>query len=232
MLVTARVWQRGGGDPNAAMWVCLLAAPAAVLGGRVYAVAADSLRHATPTAFNLTHGGMAYYGVLAGGFAAIVVQARARSWPVGTFLDCAAVGLGLGQAIGRFGDWFAQASIGTPTSVPWALRVDPAFRPVGLADQATYHPAFLYEAAWDLIVVVLLMWLWPVLTTRFRPGCVAASYVALYSAGRIVVEAVRSDPSAIVAGLRINQLVGMFAIASALLLLASLDRRRPPSRRR
>jgi prolipoprotein diacylglyceryl transferase len=226
MLITARIWQKGGGDPIAAIWVCILAAPAALIGARVYSVMTDTLRGAGSSPLDFTHGGLGLYGAVAGGVCALVVQLRARRWPVGTFLDCTVLGLCLGQAIGRFGNWFNQELYGTASNLPWALHVDPAYRPVDQPDQATYHPVFLYEALWDVTVFFLLLRLWPILTRRFRPGGVAAAYLALYSVGRIVVEAFRGDPALMVAGLRINQLIGLFGIATALLVLAVLDRRR------
>jgi prolipoprotein diacylglyceryl transferase len=228
MLLTARIWERGGGDAVDAMWACLLAAPMALVGARLYSAATDALRGSPSPAFDFSQGGLGIYGAILAGMAALVVIARSRQWPVGTFLDCAVPGLALGQAIGRLGNWFNQELYGSPTSLPWGLAVDEPYRPLGMLDEPTFHPAFLYEAMWDVTVCGLLLLLWPRLWERFRPGAVAATYVALYGAGRLAIEVVRIDETPTLAGIRLNQVVSLFATASALLALAMLDRRRRP----
>ena len=226
MLVTARVWQRGGGDPVDAMWVCILAAPMALVGARFYSSATDAMQGINSPPLDFSQGGLGIYGAILAGFAAIVLSARVRGWPVGTFLDCAVPGLALGQAVGRFGNYFNQELFGAPTSLPWGLHVDEAYRPVDYLDETTFHPVFLYEAMWDVTIFFILMTLWPRLWERFRPGSVAAVYVILYAGGRAAIEAVRIDDTPELGGVRFNQIVSVFAIATGLLVLAMLDRKR------
>ena len=226
MLVTAHIWQRGGGDPVDAMWTCILAGPMALVGARFYSAATDALRGVNSPPLDFSHGGLGIYGGILAGLAAIVVSARVRGWPVGTFLDCAVPGLALGQAIGRFGNYFNQELFGAPTSLPWGLRVDEAYRPLDYLDETTFHPVFLYEAMWDVTVFFLLIDLWPRLWERFRPGSVAAR----------LPDPVRRRPArdrdrphrrdAELAGVRFNQIASVFAIATGLLVLAMLDRKR------
>ncbi len=66
-----------------------------------------------------------------------------------TFLDVAAPGLLLAQAIGRIGNYWNQELYGKPTTLPWGLKIDPANRPPQYLDRATFHPTFLYELLWD-----------------------------------------------------------------------------------
>jgi len=226
MLMTARIWQSGGGDPVDAMWTCILAGPMALVGARFYSAATDAILGVDSPPLDFSRGGLGIYGAIAAGLAAIVVSCRRRGWPVGTFLDCCVPGLALGQAIGRWGNYFNQELFGGPTSLPWGLHVDPAYRPLDYLDQATFHPVFLYESLWDVTVFFLLLALWPRLWERFRPGAVAATYLILYGAGRIAIEALRIDDTPELLGVRMNQLVSAFAIASGMLVLAMLDRRR------
>jgi prolipoprotein diacylglyceryl transferase len=228
MLMTARIWERGGGDPVDAMWVCILAGPMALVGARFYSAGTDALQGIHSPPLDFSSGGLGIYGAILAGFAALVVSARVRGWPVGTFLDCAVPGLALGQAVGRFGNYFNQELFGGPTSLPWGLHVDPAYRPLDYLDESTFHPVFAYEAVWDVTVFFILIRIWPQLWERFRPGSVAAAYVALYAAGRLAIEAVRIDDTPKLAGVRFNQIVSLFAIATALLVLAMLDRKRRP----
>jgi phosphatidylglycerol---prolipoprotein diacylglyceryl transferase len=181
--------------------------------------------NAPPLEFS--QGGLGIYGAIAGGLAAIVLQLRARRWPVGTFLDCAVPGLALGQAIGRWGNWWNQELFGGPTNLPWGLYVDPQYRPAAYQPYDHFHPLFLYESLYDLLVCLTLLGLFDVLRRRFRPGAVAATYLLLYGAGRFALEFLRIDDQPTIGPLRFNALLSLFVVATALLLLVALDRRRP-----
>ena len=157
-----------------------------------------------------------------------MVYARARGWPVGTFLDCCVPGLCLGQAIGRFGNYFNQELFGGPTDLPWGLHVDPGFRPFGYEDVATFHPVFLYEAIWDVTVFCILGLLWGFLHRRFHPGAVVAAYLCLYGIGRFAIEGLRIDAAIDVGALRINQVISLAVVATGFLVLVLLDKRRVP----
>ena len=230
MLVTARLWRRGGGDPVSAMWLCVLAAPAALVGARLYSWFTDAARGFATSPFDFAGGGLGIYGAVAGGALALYVGLRARRWPVGTFLDCAVPGLALAQAIGRFGNYFNQELYGRPSKLPWALHVDPAFRPPGDEAIATYHPTFLYESIWDVLCAFALLVLLRHLPQRFGPGAVAASYLALYGFGRLLVEGLRDDPAYTIAGIRFNEIVSLAAMATTPLVLSMLARRKRPPR--
>jgi prolipoprotein diacylglyceryl transferase len=226
--VTARLWGRGGGDAVEAAWACVLAAPVALVGARVFSVLTDldAYRGDPGAAFDVASGGLGIYGAVAGGALGLLVYARARGLPVGTFLDCAVPGLCLGQAVGRLGNYFNQELFGGPTDLPWGLHVDPDFRPFGYEDVETFHPVFLYEALWDVAVFVLLGILWATLQRRFHPGAVAASYLCLYGIGRFAIEGLRIDPAIDVGSLRVNQVISLGVVATGFLVLVLLDRRR------
>jgi prolipoprotein diacylglyceryl transferase len=106
--------------------------------------------------------------------------------------DALAPGLALAQAIGRLGNWFNQELFGAPTTLPWALEIDPAQRPEGYEQFATFHPTFLYELLWNLGVVAVVVWA----DRRFRlgHGRAFALYVAAYTLGRGWIEYLRIDP--------------------------------------
>jgi prolipoprotein diacylglyceryl transferase len=231
MLVTGRIWKRGGGDPIEAMWVCVMAAPAALLGARFYSAITDALRGAPSSPFDFSQGGLGIYGAIAGGVAAIVIACRARGWPLGTFLDCAVPGLALGQAVGRFGNWFNEELYGGPTSLPWGMYVSPDNRPLDSLDTTHYHPTFLYEAIWDVTVALVLLAIWGRVWKRYRPGALAAIYLLLYAVGRFLIEGLRIDPATTLGPLRLNQAVSLFVMATAIIVLTQLDRKRPPRRR-
>lgn len=123
-----------------------------------------------------------------------------RGIPLPAYADALAPGLALGQAIGRWGNWFNQELYGKPTDVPWALKIssDPAIGRIG----GTYHPTFLYECLWCIGVAALVMWA----DKRFRlgHGRAFALYVAAYCAGRAWIEYMRVDEAHHILGLRLN----------------------------
>src|SRR5215207_9555902 len=109
--------------------------------------------------------------------------------------DAAAPGLILAQAIGRWGNYFNQELFGRPSDLPWAIRIAPENRPAEFADAAAFHPTFLYESIWDLLVCLILLWVARRFADRLRNGDIAVLYVSLYSVGRFFVETLRVDPA-------------------------------------
>ncbi len=232
VLVTARLWQRGGGDGIEAAWACLLAAPVAFIGARLYHVITDyGVYSANPTGiFDVAQGGLSIFGAVAGGIFALVFYANVRGWPIATFLDCAIVGIPLAQAIGRWGNYFNQELFGRPTDLPWGLHVDEAFRPYGYATYEQFHPVFLYESVLDIGVFIALGLLWRPLHERFRPGCIVGAYLILYGVVRVLMELLRSDPSNMIGPFRLNLVVAVLVLLTGALILIVADRRRPQRR--
>jgi prolipoprotein diacylglyceryltransferase len=122
-------------------------------------------------------------------------------------MDAVAPGLLLAQGIGRWGNWWNQELYGKPTDLPWGLKIDPEHRVAGYEDRATFHPTFLYEFAYDLIGVGLLLALDR--RFRFKPPALFALYVSYYTAGRFCEELLRIEPAHELAGLRLNAWVSI-----------------------
>jgi phosphatidylglycerol---prolipoprotein diacylglyceryl transferase len=169
-------------------------------------------------------GGLAMHGsLIAGPLVGIWLAYRWRL-PVLRSLDVAAPSIVLGQAIGRWGNYFNEEAFGRPTDLPWKLFISKAHRPPGYVDFEYFHPTFLYESLWNLAVfAILTVWLRPRL--RDRPGALFFAYIGLYSIGRFAIEALRLD-SFWVAGLRVGQLASVAGIAVAIIGLAWVHRRR------
>ena len=123
----------------------------------------------------LQEGGLGMPGVIVGGAIGAAIGARRAKVPVLEAFDVVAPGLILAQAIGRWGNWFNQELFGGPTDLPWGLEIDPAHRPAEYADQPTFHPTFLYESLWNLLVFVILMRLNKRLWLRAPAGTVFAA---------------------------------------------------------
>jgi prolipoprotein diacylglyceryltransferase len=116
-----------------------------------------------------------------------------------------APGLALGQAIGRWGNWFGQALYGRPSTLPWAVEIAPENRVRGYENFATFQPAFLYESAWDALVCVLVIY--AVRRFLLTGDRAFALYAGAYAIGGFWVQSVRIDPSHHLLGLRVNQWV-------------------------
>jgi prolipoprotein diacylglyceryl transferase len=147
-------------------------------------------------------------------------------------MDAVAPGLLLAQGIGRIGNWWNQELFGGPTSLPWGLRIDPVNRPAGYIDSPTFHPTFLYELGWDVLGVLLLLWIDR--RFRLRRPALFALYVAWYTFGRTFEETLRVDPSHHVLGMRLNFWVSLAVCvaSSVFFLLWQFGKPRRPRRER
>ena len=209
VLITRRRWAAQGGDPALVVDVALVAVPVGIIGGRLYFVATSwsEVPDAWWGPFAVWQGGLGIWGGIAAGTLAGVWMLRRRGAAIAPFLDAAAPALLVAQAIGRIGNYFNQELFGTPTTLPWALEISPANRPVAFAADPTFHPTFLYEIVWNLGLAGVLV----LLGQRFRikPPGLFALYVAGYSFGRIFEELVRVDPAHHILGLRLNFFVSL-----------------------
>jgi len=227
---TKRRWVARGGAPDDVLDVVMWAVPFGIVGGRLYHVITDPELYFVAgkqpiRALYIWDGGMGIWGAVALGAVGAWIGCRRRGIRLADFADAVAPGLVLAQAIGRWGNYFNQELYGGPTTLPWALEIDPAHRPLATAGIGLYQPTFLYESLWDIGVAVLLVWA----GRRFalKGGRVFALYAAAYTFGRAWVEALRVDPANHFFGLRLNDWTSLvvFVAAVAFLLL-----RRPRSR--
>jgi prolipoprotein diacylglyceryl transferase len=214
VVVTTRRWEKLGGDGALVQECALWGFPAGLIGGRIYFLITswNEVPDAWWGPFAIWRGGLGIWGGIAGGVLVGILVLRHRGANIPLFMDCVAPGLLVAQAIGRVGNWFNQELFGGPTTLPWGLEIDPEHRPAGYANDATFHPTFLYEIIWNLGLAAFLVWLGH--HRRIRPPGLFALYVAGYSLGRIGEELLRVDPAHHILGLRLN-----FFVAIALFLI-------------
>lgn len=234
VLVAVRIGQRRaeargfsrGTVADMAVW----AVPAGIVGARIYHVVTSPDAYFGTgghplEALAVWRGGLGIWGGVLGGALAAYVFCRRTQRDFLRLADAVAPAIAVAQAIGRVGNWFNQELFGGPSTLPWAVRIDPG-RDGTVPGALTYHPTFLYELLWDLAVAALCVGIgrrW-----SLRRGQVFAAYVALYTLGRGPIEALRSDPAHTFLGLRVNDYVsiGVFLAAAAAFVL--LGRRREP----
>ncbi|WP_035751817.1 prolipoprotein diacylglyceryl transferase [Parafrankia discariae] len=223
--VTARRLRARGADPVIASEVAYWAVPFGIVGARIYHVVSSPEAYFGTdgdllAVFEVWNGGLAIWGAVSGGALGAWIACRRMRVSFGLFADALAPGLALAQAIGRWGNWFNQELYGRATDVPWAVRIDPAHQMI--PGVATYHPTFLYESLWNLAVAGVLL----LVDRRWRlgRGRLFFLYVALYTIGRLWIEALRIDTAEKILGLRVNIWVSIVVFLLALLALALVRR--------
>ena len=223
ILIARRRWEALGGSRQMVYECAMWGFPAGVIGGRIY------FDITTPSqipahwwgVFAVWDGGLGIWGGIAGGVAAGLWRLRRRGVEIPKFMDAAAPGLIVAQAIGRVGNYFNQELFGKPSTLPWALKISPAHRPPGYTQYATFQPTFLYEIIWDLGLAGFLVWLGH--HRKIKAPGLFALYVAGYSGFRIFEETVRIDYSNYVLGMRLNFWIATLICLAALLWFAHIQ---------
>jgi prolipoprotein diacylglyceryl transferase len=208
--LTVRRWKALGGDSDLVIRVAVWGVAFGIVGARAYHDVTSWNEVPDPKwkgIFEVWEGGLGIWGgVLLGTLAGAVVIRRAGG-SVRLLMDAAAPGLLLAQGIGRIGNWWNQELYGKPTGLPWGLKIDADHRLPTYLRYATYHPTFLYELIWDLLGVVVLLWVGR--RFRIKPPGLFALYVSWYTFGRFFEELLRIDPAHHFAGLRLNAWVSI-----------------------
>jgi phosphatidylglycerol:prolipoprotein diacylglycerol transferase len=194
------------------IWLVLAAIPAA----RLYYVLFEWQTYAQhpEQILQIWHGGIAIHGAILGGLVAALLFARLKQVPFWQLADLVAPSLILGQAIGRWGNFFNSEAFGRPTNLPWKLLIPADRRPPGYESYAYFHPTFLYESLWDLMVFGLLLVLFfRALHSKppLKLGTIFLVYLFSYSLGRFWIEGLRTD-SLMLGPLRIAQLISLVGI--------------------
>ncbi len=204
------------------IWLVIAAIPAA----RLYYVLFNWSAYAQNPGqiIAIWQGGIAIHGAILGGIAAALIFARLNRISFWQLADLVAPSLILGQAIGRWGNFFNSEAFGRPTDLPWKLYIPPNQRPAEYADFAYFHPTFLYESLWNLMVFGLLLALFFRALKgklRLKAGTLFLVYWVAYSLGRFWIEGLRTD-SLMLGPLRIAQVVSLAGIMLGLAGLAWL----------
>ena len=176
--------------------------PSALIGARLYYVifSWDNYSDDLSKILDVRNGGLAVHGGLILSF--IVGYFLCKKYREG-FLntaDLVAPVIALAQSIGRWGNFFNEEAHGGPTDLPWAQIID----------GTGYHPTFLYESAWCLLLFIFLMY-WSDHRRKFN-GQIICLYGILYSAERFLVEGLRTD-SLMIGPLRQAQVISLAIIA-------------------
>ena len=222
-----------GGNPDDVSEVAIWAVPFGIIGGRIYHVITSPAQYfggnGNPIdALRIWEGGLGIWGAISLGAVGAYLYFRTHKTSLNfrQLLDSLAPGVVLAQAIGRIGNYFNQEVFGKPTELPWGLEIDPVNRPDGFESYATFHPTFLYELLWCLVVAVLLIKL-PGFLKKItsNQGDVFTLYILGYTLGRVWIEGLRIDEANLILGLRLNIWVSLIVLVTASAYLIANKRR-------
>ena len=208
------IWVLIGGIIGARIWHILTPPPSMVAQG---ITTMYYLTHPLD-AINIRSGGLGIPGAVIGGGLALYWFCRRKKIDFRMWADIAIPGVALGQAIGRWGNFFNQEVYGKPSNLPWAIYIDPQHRLPGYQNFDYFHPLFLYESLWSLASMAFLLWLGRRYADRLKTGDLVLVYCLTYPTARFLLEFIRLDASQ-VAGINANQTFMLFVILIAAVLL-------------
>lgn len=210
--------------PDDVIDLMLFAGPVAIVCARLYYVIFkwEDYKYDLKQIVNIRNGGLAVLGGIIGAVIVAYFLARHKKIPVLKFFDFAIPYVALGQAIGRWGNFFNQEAFGTNTSLPWGMT-SPAIKSY-LSDNAQslkaqygitvypdmpVHPTFLYESIVCIGIFAFLLWMRK--KKKFE-GEVFCLYFIIYGIGRAIIEGMRTD-SLMIGNLRASQLLSVVLAA-------------------
>ena len=160
--------------------IVLISFPIAIIGARTYYVIFEFNQYKDNLidVFNIRQGGLAIHGGIIFGMAAAFIYTRYKKENFLEFADVAAPSIIIAQAIGRWGNFFNSEAHGGPVTQEFISKFPNFIQNGMLIDGTYYHPTFLYESIWNVLIGLLLIYL---LTKPFKRGTVFFSYIGLYS---------------------------------------------------
>jgi len=183
--------------------------------------------------FKVWQGGLAIHGGIIGGTIAVYVFCKKKNINLLTMLSVITPGLALGQAIGRWGNYFNQELFGKPTDLPWGIPILLENRVPGFFSFEYFHPTFLYESLGNFGIFLTLLGM-HLLIIKNKISCskdlcsaiIIAFYLSAYAILRFFLETIKIDPTPDIGGLRVPQIISLLMIALAGYLIYSKQKHR------
>jgi len=205
--------KKAGLDTDHLINMVLFALPVAIICARAYYVIFnfDLYRDDLWSIFDIRSGGIAIYGGIIGTLIVLVIYCRKKRLNIGTVLDILAIGLLIGQAVGRWGNFVNGEAFGGATSLPWAMSVERS----GKVIASMVHPTFLYESLWNGLGIAVLLFYRRFKTFEGEEFC---GYMIWYGIGRAMIEGLRAD-SLYIGSLRVSQILSILAVITGIVLI-------------
>ena len=200
-------------EQNDLLNMILICLPAAIVGARLYYVVFEWGRYKDDlmSILNLREGGLAIYGGVIGAAIGIFAYCKVKKINIGKPLDILAIGLLIGQAIGRWGNFVNGEAYGGETTLPWAMTIVKN----GMTTASCVHPTFFYESLWNAIGFCLLFF-----TRRKKTfeGEIFCRYMIWYGVGRAMIEGLRAD-SLYIGPLRVSQILSLCLVVAGIAIV-------------
>lgn len=212
------LWAVAFGVIGARIWFVLFPPQATVDAGRDTAWMLENFFDLNDGPLAIWNGGLGIFGAFLGGALGIYIYSRrAKINPI-EWMDIVVVAFPLGHAIGRWGNYVNQELYGLPTSLPWAITIDNP--PPEYANESGFHPLFLYESLWNLLLFGVLLYIWLNYRDRLRRGDFILFYLIGYPTMRFLLEFLRIETAHVpVIGINSSQLTSAIGVIFAVGLL-------------
>lgn len=168
------------------------------------------------------HGGISIHGGIIGGLITGIIYAKRKKLPILKLCDIFSYGLVIGQAIGRWGNFFNSEAFGRPTESFFKLYIPIYKRPLELMQYNFFHPTFLYESIADILIFLILFFIIRKIYQK-KDGIIFFSYLAMYSLVRFFIESLRIDSILNIFGIPIAQIVCIFTIILSLYCIKKIS---------
>ena len=206
-------------DKEVILDIAILLIISGLIGARLYEVLLNfSYYVSNPSEIlQVWHGGLAIHGALIGGLITLLVFSRKKKFDPWLLSAMLLPGVALGQAIGRWGNWFNQELFGLPSNLPWSIPIEAINRPDGYGSFMHFHPTFLYESIGCLILAVCLYYL---IRLKKSFELVIGVYTIGYGLLRFILEYIKIDLTPHAFGLRWPQVVSLLFIVIGIWIIA------------
>ena len=233
--LAVREAKRHGYEPEIVWDLFIYLLIGGIVGARIWHILTPSPSTGITVGWYLTHpldalaiwkGGLGIPGAVIGGLITLYFYSRKTGINFAEWTDITSPSLALGQAIGRWGNFFNQELYGFATKLPWGIlitnssaRVEPYKDLVKYPlDVTRFHPLFFYESIWNLGNMFFLMWISRRFADALKTGDIFLTYLIVYPVGRFFLDFLRVDAS-LVGGININQtIMGVVAVIASLTL--------------
>ncbi|MCM2590203.1 prolipoprotein diacylglyceryl transferase [Rossellomorea marisflavi] len=222
MYMVIRESKRQGLHPDTFIDLLVWAIPIAIISARIYYVAFEWNNYYADhpeDIIKIWNGGIAIHGALIGSVLTTIIFAKIKGLSFWKLTDIAAPSLIVGQAIGRWGNFINQEAHGREVSRQFLenLHLPRFIIDQMYIDGAYYHPTFLYESLWNVVVLILLLIIRRKVKS-LRRGELFLTYVIGYSIGRFFVEGMRTD-SLMLGDFRFAQVISVALIVAAIVTI-------------
>lgn len=211
---------------NLAFWLIFFG----LIGARVYHVLSEFkyYRSNPVDIFKIWQGGFGLYGAVIFTIIFIFFYSKKHKLPLWYGLDIFSLIILLGEAFIRWGNYFNQEIFGCPTDLPWGIPIDWENRPIQYLNFEYFHPVFLYQFIWNILIFSILLSLFIKFSKKNEPlkynGLIFSLYLIFYNLGRFFIEFLRIDTPKIFFGLHLNQIFAILFFISGLLFICLKDK--------